>query len=37
MITRLEAKGYCCFERLGVDVDDFRILVGARFPMEVAA
>lgn len=29
MITRLEASRYRCFERLGVDVGDFRILVGA--------
>lgn len=29
MITRLEATRYRCFERLGVDVGDFRVLVGA--------
>lgn len=29
MITRLEAARYRCFERLGVDVGDFRVLVGA--------
>lgn len=29
MITRLEAIRYRCFERLGVDVGDFRVLVGA--------
>ncbi len=29
MITRLEASRYRCFERLGVDVGDFRVLVGA--------
>lgn len=29
MITRLEATLYRCFERLGVDVGDFRVLVGA--------
>lgn len=29
MITRLEAVRYRCFERLGVDVGDFRVLVGA--------
>ena len=29
MITRLEATRYRCFERLGIDVGDFRVLVGA--------
>ncbi|MGK8793114.1 AAA family ATPase, partial [Pseudomonas aeruginosa] len=29
MITRLEATRYRCFEHLGVDVGDFRVLVGA--------
>lgn len=29
MITRLEATRYRCFERLGVDVGDFRVLDGA--------
>ena len=29
MITRLEATRYRCFERLGVEVGDFRVLVGA--------
>ena len=29
MITRLEATRYRCFERLGVDFGDFRVLVGA--------
>lgn len=29
MITRLEATRYRCFERLGVDVGEFRVLVGA--------
>ncbi len=29
MITRLEASRYRCFERLGVDVGAFRVLVGA--------
>ena len=29
MITRLEATRYRCFERLGVDVGAFRVLVGA--------
>ena len=29
MITRLEATRYRCFERLGVDLGDFRVLVGA--------
>jgi predicted ATPase len=29
MITRLEATRYRCFARLGVDVGDFRVLVGA--------
>lgn len=29
MITRLEATRYRCFERLVVDVGDFRVLVGA--------
>ena len=29
MITRLEATRYRCFERLSVDVGDFRVLVGA--------
>ncbi|MBN8437111.1 MAG: AAA family ATPase [Candidatus Accumulibacter sp.] len=29
MITRLEAIRYRCFERLAVDVGDFRVLVGA--------
>lgn len=29
MITRLEATRYRCFARLGIDVGDFRILVGA--------
>ncbi|WP_338585920.1 AAA family ATPase [Pseudomonas sp. MAG733B] len=29
MITRLEATRYRCFERLAVDVGDFRVLVGA--------
>lgn len=29
MISRLEATRYRCFERLGVDVGDFRVLVGA--------
>jgi len=29
MITRLEATRYRCFERLVIDVGDFRILVGA--------
>jgi predicted ATPase len=29
MITRLEAIRYRCFERLGIDVGDFRVLVGA--------
>ena len=29
MITRLEATRYRCFERLGIDVSDFRVLVGA--------
>lgn len=29
MITRLEAVRFRCFERLGVDVGDFRVFVGA--------
>lgn len=29
MITRLEATRYRCFERLGIDLGDFRVLVGA--------
>ena len=29
MITRLEATRYRCFERLEIDVGDFRVLVGA--------
>lgn len=29
MITRLEATRYRCFERVGVDVGDFRVLVGS--------
>jgi predicted ATPase len=29
MITRLEAIRYRCFERLGVDVGDFQVIVGA--------
>lgn len=29
MITRIEAIRYRCFERLGVDVGEFRVLVGA--------
>lgn len=29
MITRLEATRYRCFERLGIDVGAFRVLVGA--------
>lgn len=29
MITRLEATRYRCFERIGIDVGDFRVLVGA--------
>ncbi len=29
MITRLEATRYRCFDRLAVDVGDFRVLVGA--------
>lgn len=29
MITRLEATRYRCFEHLGIDVGDFRVLVGA--------
>lgn len=29
MITRLEAVRYRCFERLGIDLGDFRVLVGA--------
>ena len=29
MITRLEATRYRCFEHLGVDVGDFRVLVGS--------
>jgi predicted ATPase len=29
MITRLEATRYRCFERFGIDVGDFRVLVGA--------
>jgi predicted ATPase len=29
MITRLEATRYRCFERLGIDVGDFRVLVGS--------
>lgn len=29
MITRLEATRYRCFERLGIDVGEFRVLVGA--------
>ena len=29
MITRLEATRYRCFERLGVDLGDFRVVVGA--------
>lgn len=29
MITRLEATRYRCFEHLGVDVGEFRVLVGA--------
>lgn len=29
MITRIEAIRYRCFERLGIDVGDFRVLVGA--------
>ena len=29
MITRLEANRYRCFERLGIDVGDFQVIVGA--------
>lgn len=29
MITRLEATRYRCFERLGVDLNDFQVVVGA--------
>ncbi|MCK1791936.1 ATPase [Pseudomonas koreensis] len=29
MITRLEATRYRCFERLGIEVGDFQVLVGA--------
>lgn len=29
MITRLEATRYRCFEHLGIDVGDFRVLVGS--------
>ena len=29
MITRLEANRYRCFERLGIDMGDFKVIVGA--------
>ncbi len=29
MITRLEATRYRCFERLGIDLSDFQVIVGA--------
>ncbi len=37
MITRLKAMRYRCFERLGVDVGDFRVLsvLHEWFPSEV--